>query len=112
MMGEGGVYKCIVCVKLGRGVPLGRGRGGGVPLESGGEGCASREWGREGVCLALCTCVNCFLSALHVRVYAVGYVLDCIIKKCSPFVTIMLVVTLIHFSSMTTFSYNCYGYFY
>ena len=61
-----------------------------MPLESGGEGCASREWGREGVCLALCTCVNCFLSALHVRVYAVGYVLDCIIKKCSPFVTIML----------------------
>ena len=60
---KGGVYKCIVCVKL----------------DSGGA-----------LCLALCTGVNCFLSVLHVCVYAVGYVLDCIIKKCSPFVTIML----------------------
>ena len=36
------------------------------------------------MCKLFFECVAC------VCVYAVGYVLDCIIKKCSPFVTIML----------------------
>ena len=68
--------------------------------------CQTRQWGA--LCLALCTCVNCFLSVLHVCVCMLLVMYLIVSSKSALLLSqICLVVTLIHVSSMTTFSYNC-----